>query len=296
MSTKRLEKTVIEGGRRTESKERRRRSNRPERASQRAFLSKVRKDPLNAEFEIIEERDPIYKEFSDKLNPMHRWLDAQVGRLWADVRSEIAVKFDTRSVAGRHITYDHLLANITDTLSGRDDRGFIAENQTSWSNRYHSYYVDGAGLLQRCAVREPGWWPGSKNEAELKAAAEWLMGRMIGEKGGVLYWFHNLDGVWKAEWNKIEEVTKWGPREGPLTLKYFSYGNSSYEKKFFTPYLSINSGYYHTVKRTGLHWEMIKNPAGFKQRGPLSPEEVKHFRTFHVGMQREILAFGKTRI
>lgn len=294
MSTKRLERTVIEGGR--GNKWERRNSNRPERAAQRAFLSEVRKDPLNADFEIIEEREHVYKDFRDKLSPMKRWLDAQVGRSWADVRSEIATKFDTRSVAGRHITYDHLLSNVTDTLSGRDDRGRIAENQTGWNNRYPSYYVDGAGLLQRCAVREPSWWPGYKNEAELKVASDWLMGRMVGEKGGVLYWIDNQNGIWKAEWSKFIENTKWGPREGPLSLKYFSYEMGSYEEKIFRAFAFSTGGYNETVKRSGLHWECIENPTGFKQRGPLTPEEVKQFRSFPDGMQKEILAFGKTRI
>lgn len=294
MSTKRLERTVIEGGR--GNKWERRHSNRPERAAQRAFLSEVRKDPLNADSDIIEERTHVYKDFRDKLNPMWRWLEAQVGRPWSEVRSEVFQKFDTRTIAGRHITFDHLLSNVTDTLSGRDERGFIAENQTKYSNRYHEYYVDANGILQRNAAREPRWWAGSVPEALLKEVAVWLQGRMIAEKGGVLHWVSNSEGVWKAEWNKTEEITKWGPREGPLTLKYLSYENSPYEKKFYMPYYTSNSGYYHTVQRTGLHWERIENPAGFKLRGALNPEDVKQFRSFPEGMQQEILAFGKTRI
>lgn len=294
MSTKKLERTVIEGGR--GNKWERRRSNRPERAAQRAFLSEVRKDPLNADSDSIEERDHVYKDFRDKLSPMKRWLDGQVGRPWADVRSEVFTKFDTRSVAGRHITFGHLLSSVTDTLSGRDERGFIAEDKTSYNTRYHSYYVDASGILQRNAPREPRWWAGSVSEASLKEVATWLQGRMIAEKGGVLHWVSNSEGVWKAEWNKTEEITKWGPREGPLSLKYLSYENGPYEVKHFMPTFYSSTGHYETTKRTGLHWERIENPAGFKLRGPLNPEEVKQLRSFPEGMQQEILAFGKTRI
>lgn len=43
-----------------------------------------------------------YRDFPDKLGPLRRWLEAQVGRPWNNVRSEIIARFDSSTLAGRH--------------------------------------------------------------------------------------------------------------------------------------------------------------------------------------------------
>lgn len=43
------------------------------------------------------------KELSDNLNPLWRYLDKQVGRLWDDVWSEISATLDFRGVLGFHV-------------------------------------------------------------------------------------------------------------------------------------------------------------------------------------------------
>lgn len=296
MSTKKLSRTVIEGGRVGSNKYDRRHSHAEQRAAERNFMSKVIKDPENYE-EIAEEQlTPVYKEFRDKLGPMYSWLDAQVGRYWADVRSEIAAKFDTRTTAGRHITFDHLLASVVDTLSGWDDRGRIAENMSySRGSRFHLYYVDASGILCINASPEKNWKWYRLSEEEFAAMAQWLNGRMIAEKGGVFYWVTNNDGLWSCKWSQKIENTPYGIREGKLGFNYFSKENGPYEEKILQPYI-FSSPYYETVKRTGLHWKYIENPKGFKQRGELTADEAKHFKSFHPGAQAEILAYGNTRL
>lgn len=48
-----------------------------------------------------------WKEFSDLLGPLRRYLRAQVGRPWNKVWSEITQTLDSRSLSGQHI-FDHI--------------------------------------------------------------------------------------------------------------------------------------------------------------------------------------------
>src|SRR5580692_493657 len=123
MSSKRLSKTVIEGGRHGYNKWERRHSHAEVRAGERDYLKQVITDPELADDIDIEAVRPVMKEFTDKLAPMYRWLDTQIGRPWSEVRSEIFTTFDTRTTAGRHITFDHLLSSVVETNSGFDKFG-----------------------------------------------------------------------------------------------------------------------------------------------------------------------------
>ena len=73
MSTKRMSKTVIEGGRGTRNKFERYQSNAEVRAAQRDYLKEVMADPEFAYEDEIPERQTVYKDFRDKLRPHHRW-------------------------------------------------------------------------------------------------------------------------------------------------------------------------------------------------------------------------------
>lgn len=293
MSTKRLQKTVIEGGRLGFNKYDRRNSNKKQRATERAYMAAVMKDLECYDEDMLEERDPVGKEFGDKLSPMFRWLDAQVGRKWSEVRSEVFKKFDTNTTAGRHITFDHLLRSVTDTLSGRDESGNIAENVT-----YDHFYVDGDDVLRKTKNKHKRWnrsWsPYYASKEELALYSKFLNGRMIGEVGGVLYWFTASDGIWKCEFKKEQEQGKYGMREGSLKLRYYSYEVG--EHKVIEAFeLSSGGKYYSEQMRTGLHWKYIKNPAGFKQRGKLTDQEAKYFKSFNEVFRNQALAFGKER-
>src|SRR5690554_4707778 len=110
MSTKRLSRTVLEKGRRNTWE--RRLTTKTEKAKIRQYLHRITLDP-EAYYEEIEPiRKPESPEFTDKLSPVYRFIDSQVGNDWADVLRLIKEKFDTRTLAGWHIVSAHILNQI----------------------------------------------------------------------------------------------------------------------------------------------------------------------------------------
>jgi hypothetical protein len=111
MSTKNLARTVIEGGRSHSYQAARQHSNSCERTWERVTSHKL----LTAtEFDdvVYRRRRKVWREFSDKLGPAERWLQSQAGRPWKKVRAELFARFDTRTTAGRHILFDHILPAV----------------------------------------------------------------------------------------------------------------------------------------------------------------------------------------
>jgi hypothetical protein len=90
------------------------------------------------------------------------------------VRSAIMTTFDTRTLAGRHIVFDHMLRDVAPWFSA--------------DARYHQFLVDAAGILRRAPSRRRSRrrWHCSPRDAELSA---WLAGRLVGSRGEQLYWF-----------------------------------------------------------------------------------------------------------
>lgn len=305
MATKNIARSALEGGRYGHNKWERRYSHNEERAEARDYCKKVMADPEWADEDFIEDIRPVMKEFTDKLSPMHRWLEKQVGRSWADVRSEVAEKFDTRTTAGRHITYDHLLREVVDTESGFDKFGImmnpnvdvVRDRGRYYRGGYANYYVDECGILQE----HPGSYKNLKREGyykyyrvsedQFRAYGEWLNGNIIGEKDGKYCWFVPTDGIWKASWLE-------GPHNpyGGGALKYYLLDSGPYEKEVRLPSSYRPEGYYVvTDKKSGLHWESVEVPFGFRQRGELNKEELKVFMEINPRTREQILAFGKGR-
>ncbi len=297
MSTKKLSRTVIEGGRRNVWE--RRNSTQEERAEVRAYVTRCESDPDFYDEEVEPERRVVYKEFSDKLNPMERWLEKQVGRVWADVRSEVFERFDTRTTAGRHITFDHLLREVVDTESGFDKYGrmtnpnieVIPSKKTSYVRYYGytDYYVDENGILCENPTRNKNrraWREPYASLEECAEAAKWLNYRIIGEKDGKLCWFAPTEGVWKAEWVKAEY--------GYATqLKYYLWDNGEFtvRNQVSRPW----GEYFSEIKKHGNHWEEVKVPFSYRQSSPLNSNELKYFKGLKARLQRDILSFGKGR-
>lgn len=299
MSTKRLSKTVIEGGRHGYNKWERRHSHAEVRAEERDYLKQVMSDlDLADEVEIGEKR-PVMKGFTDKLSPMYRWLDAQVGRPWSEVRSEVFTKFDTRTTAGRHITFDHLLKEVVDTESGFDRHGTIADpnipkepiKRRYWYYSVSDYYVDQAGILQAKPNRHARRWSRYEPVAdqEYKDAEAWLQNRMVGEVGGKLYWFMSTEGIWKASWF---EPFKAYDSSTPHKLTYFLLENGLYDAVHpALVYPSIGM----TGKAHGDHWQVVEKPFSFRRRGELTSTEAKTFRAFKEKIRDDMLSFTKDR-
>lgn len=294
MATKNIARSALEGGRNGWNKWERRYSHNEERTEVRDFLKKVAIDPEYAEEELCEEIRPIGKEFTDKLNPMYRWLKKQVGRLWADVRSEIFEMFDTRTTAGRHITFDHLLKEIVDTQSGFDKHGNMANpnimvehivKSKYYYKIYSSYYVDENGILCGIKARPKRKYEIIKEE-DCLLASKFLSGNMVCEKGGKLYWFAPSEGIWFASWIEPHNIYDRFTRN---ELRYYLREIGSYQREYKDILLN------YKVNDGGPHWEYIENPFSFRQRSELSAEQVKAFKSLKKTLQEDILRFGKGR-
>ncbi len=297
MATKRLARTVIEGGRRNVWE--RRSSTQEERAEVRMYLERCEFDPEFYDDEVEPERRPVGKEFSDKLRPMTRWLEKQVGRVWDDVRSEIFATFDTRTTAGRHITFDHLLRDVVDTESGFDKHGYMADPAIEvisnrkpyrfWGGSFNEFYVDQEGILRQNGdkgSRRRRYRESYATAEEVVDVAKWLNYRIIGIKDGVYCWFAPTEGIWKAEWLKSD----YGYAHD---LKYYLWDNGEYTIR--NRVMRSWGEYYDNVKKHGNHWEEVAVPFSYRQSAPLNSDELKYFNGLKERVKRDILSYGKGR-
>jgi hypothetical protein len=173
MSTKNLARTVIEGGRDRYSSWARRHSNAVDRTKEREVSTRLLRS-TDLDGEVYSRRPSVFRGFHDKLSPAARWMESQVGRPWDKVRGELFARFDTRTTAGRHILFDHVLPSVEG-----GPRGFLPRV---------AFRVDRHGILRR-APRSTWkrWKPRSlPREAEILA---WLASRRVAERGRRLYWF-----------------------------------------------------------------------------------------------------------
>jgi hypothetical protein len=171
MSTKDLSRTVIEGGRSHGNCHDRRDSHRGERRGVHQALDQIR-DDHDADEILLAPRRQVSSSFYDKLAPAERWLRKQAGRPWDKVRGELFARFDTRTTAGRHIVFDHLLASVqVEALAPR------------WSRLI--MFVGRGGILRvvERAPRSPRMWPWTR-----PAWLDWLAGRRIATRGPVRFW------------------------------------------------------------------------------------------------------------
>ncbi len=195
MSTKNLARTVIEGGRRRYNVWFRRHSNAQERTAERETSALLR-DRLDPEAVVYRKREPVYQDFDDKLGPANRWLAAQVGRPWNKVRSELFARFDTRTTAGRHIVFDHLLRSV--------------EHEPHAFPHRHDLLVDRHGLLRKPVYRRKKP-PRERLPESVSQIAAWLAGRRVGEHGNLPYWLVATKSGYFRQ-NKLlthEEAERW---------------------------------------------------------------------------------------
>ncbi len=171
MATKNLSRTVIEGGRASYCKFLRHYSNAADRRKAHQLEHALcTEDPLGDTW--FERRESVGKCFDDKLGPAFRYLRSQVGRPWDKVRSELFARFDTRTTAGRHILFCHLLREV--------DTGDVADR------RHYRFTVSRHGILQyreRKRPRSPRRW-----QRVPESDREWLAERLVRAYGERLYW------------------------------------------------------------------------------------------------------------
>jgi len=188
MATKDLSRTVIEGGRAGYSKNARYISNEKSRAQVRTFrVNAVRAaDPDDVDdLQPVPKRRPAQKDFADKLGPVYRWLLSQVNRPWAKVYAELIAKFDTRTVAGRHVVFSHMLNDITLSPTNVHTSG-------------DSFFVDAKGILrlsERNRWNRRGYYR-DRNRPTLDEVHTWAAGRFVMDYSISLFWMEPGDTEW----------------------------------------------------------------------------------------------------
>jgi hypothetical protein len=142
MSTKNLARTVLEAGRTSEGTWGRREDNRVDRARTRTSLAALR-DAEDADALLLPLTRKRNRHLDDKLGAPERWLASHVGRPWDKVRAELFARFDTRTLAGRHIVHGHMLP-------------WVAERPRPCSYfRCHRFVVDRHGILRHAPKPSP---------------------------------------------------------------------------------------------------------------------------------------------
>lgn len=188
MATKKLSKTVIEGGRTTSSKYFRRQSARTERHAIRQALTACHSDTGDlydiGSVAALPKRNKSFKDFDDKLASLSRLLDSRLGRSWNRTYRLICEQFDTRTTSGRHIIFDHLLRMV-----------WLHQDRSTKICLSYPYCLDKQGRLQR--TKDATYRLTRKQRAKLRAEntrrekilAQWLNYRCVGKVGNVLYWY-----------------------------------------------------------------------------------------------------------
>ena len=161
MATKNLARTVVEGGRSIYSKLDRKERNRRER--------RLRYD---AEGNVVAGRSRRVggRGFADRLAPLERWLDHNIGRGWNNVYREFCERFDRRTMKGWHLG-DHLLQ-------------MVGRGRFPWGA---SFRVDGRGILRRAPRRSWGR-PIFVSRADEAQAKDWAAGRQVIVRGDAVFW------------------------------------------------------------------------------------------------------------
>lgn len=286
MSTKRLQRTVIEGGRYGYNKYKRRHSSKELRAKIREYMDNVENDWEYADDESEPDRKKVHKGFSDKLSPMYRWLRSQTGRPWDEVRSEVFQKFDTRTTAGRHITFDHLLSSVEEV----PDLDYHSINEPydpitfTTSYREYNFYVDEAGILREKAVTR-------RHEKipffDTKAIANWLNGRVVGKVGKKFFWFEPCDTFrgYSYQW-----ITKWYERYNHL-LYYLLHYEVIHERDAMGHLVMDENGKYK-VKEYKPVWKLGR--PNFRQYRKLNDKEMQFWNSMPEFYQNKVLEYSPT--
>lgn len=179
MSTKDISKTPIEGGRTYHSKIKRRESSQHERRQVHTSICASHMDPDFFDNKFLPERKKVSKNFFDKLNPVERWMDKRIGKPWNKTYCLLKTKFDSRTTAGHHIVYDHIIQDV-----------WISLDHSNKIVKYYRYYVDSYGVLRktpsRCKENDDLI---NRLDAEKRRVEKWLDKRMIGKIGNILFWY-----------------------------------------------------------------------------------------------------------
>lgn len=268
MATKNLARTVIEGGRANSNKFERRYSHKEERADERLFLRRAEIDADVTYSASTPVRRRVYKEFNDKIGPTKRWLEANVGRPWDEVHSDLKAKFDTRTTPGRHVLNDHMLKEVV--FAG------TPEEESS----YRGFVVTPDGVLRlkpegkrRREPKLPQYRFTHRSWDGLKA---WLKWRFIEEHDGKLYWIEACSVRFEA--CTVWRCSKAHPKEERKEVKA--------EAREWLKGRDFN-GYDQPTKIVTVRYHEV--PTGFRKAGKLTEREQQYWKTLHPTWKARIL-------
>lgn len=137
---------------------------------------------------------PVPKWHYDRLSAAERWLAGRAGQCWREVEGLILRTFDTRSLAGRHVVFDHLLPPL-----------WRVDREGRWRvHRRFEFRVDDDGRLVAERLKRKGtsshWrWRCRRealSEGHLSCRAIRFVGDdRIGLRGHRAYWLHPTEQV-----------------------------------------------------------------------------------------------------
>lgn len=143
-------------------------------------------------------RPPGGRQFADRLAPLERWLERNLGRGWNNVYREFCARFDRRTMKGWHLD-EHLLA-----LVGKDRHLWRA-----------SFIVDDRGILRRRPHQRWGRAAAFSVEDEARARL-WTAARQLIVRGDAVYWTARA----------IDSLTPTSPQGRRLTAKELDFWSS----------------------------------------------------------------------
>lgn len=244
MATRRLPRTIIEGGRSSGYKTDVRATNRSERRSVKNFCNKSRFD-ADLPDEEVDERNPVptwgAEKFNDRLAVALRWLKSNQDRPWAEVYSELRQMADVRTLKGWHFL-DHV------------NKAIFHFGFPIWKTNPDGSFVDADGILRykerptwRLRVnaekpKKPAWsqrnW---ENDPELigmfhlgkiirftklnfgpkiRETSTIVIGRLVIEVGEAKFWAENVTtataatrlGVPRCHWCRCDLIRDYGTK------------------------------------------------------------------------------------
>lgn len=174
MAKRKLERSIIEGGRYLESKVSRRLANHNARTGAKQALRAAMRDPESwDDVDISPGRKRTAPRYHfDRLGPLERWLVSRDACKWNDVYADLRAMFDSRSVAGWHALI-HAVPVDAELL------------REGWTIHRYFFRVDGSGVLRARQIRlirkyvfEVRWdtkhWMGERRVMQRRGRCFWL--------------------------------------------------------------------------------------------------------------------------
>lgn len=190
MSTKKMSRTVVEGGRATSAENDNHYHTRVERRKTKSHLRAVKTQEDFLDSPAFQDRKFEGRSFADSLTVVYRYLQANAGRPWNDVFSELCRKFDRRTMKGWHMIDGHVI-NMVDYIDRPRYWPRYLDPVGAW--------VDTAGILRYNDRKRFGKKkaPITKHtHRTLEGVREWLSGRSVEDVGGKLFWRVTVKSKW----------------------------------------------------------------------------------------------------